>query len=79
MIQDKKMELSLGKKAISIITNNIFTKNVDFYCLNCLQSLEIKNKIQLHKKVCDLSSTTKVGENILYGYSLLTIWGFDGT
>ena len=27
--------------------------HVDFHCLNCVYSLALKNKSELHKKVCE--------------------------
>ena len=37
------------KKIISIIKRS----NIDFYCFNCLHSCRTKNKLELHKKVCE--------------------------
>ena len=49
------MALSSSKKVICIVTLNklrvIFNKS-DFYCLKCLHSFIIENKLQSHEKVC---------------------------
>ena len=39
------MALSCSQKTICI--------NDDFYCLNCFHSFATKNKLQLHKRVCE--------------------------
>ena len=48
------MALSCSKKIICIVTLNklrvIFNKG-DFYCLKCLHSFIIENKLQSHEKV----------------------------
>ena len=36
----------LGVKKLSALIG-------DFYCLNCLHSFKTKNKLELHKKVCE--------------------------
>ena len=39
---------------MSVLLNGITSKkNSAFYCLNCLHSFRIKNKLELHKKVCE--------------------------
>ena len=41
-------------KKLSVSLRGITSKNNgDFYCLNCLYIFRIKNKLELHKKVCE--------------------------
>ena len=41
-------------KKLSALLRGITSKNnCDFYCLSCLHSFRIKNKLDQHKKVCD--------------------------
>ena len=47
------MALSCSKKSICIIKRNIFIHFGNFYCLNCLNSFRTKNKLELHKRVCE--------------------------
>ena len=44
----------LAIKKISALLRGIISKNNgDFYCLNCLHSFRTKNKLELHKRVCE--------------------------
>ena len=44
----------MQKKFFSALLRGLTPKhNGDFYCLNFLQSFRIKNKLELHKKVCE--------------------------
>ena len=43
----------LQSKIIRIITRYYIKNNSDFYYLNCLDSCRIKNKLELHKRVCE--------------------------
>ena len=65
------------------VTSN---NNSDFYCLNCFCSYRTKNKLDLHKKVCqnrdycqvdEESSTTEINKHTPSGYSLFTNCSFD--
>ena len=48
------MILSCSKKKLSALLRGITSKPYgDFYCLNCLHSFGTKNKIELHKKLCE--------------------------
>ena len=60
----------------------------DYYCLNCFHSYRTENKLNVHKKIrekkidtCynnpDLSSTTKINQDIPSGYSIYTNCSFD--
>ena len=41
-------------KKLSALLKGITSKhNSDFYCLNCLHSFRIKNKLESHKRVCE--------------------------
>ena len=41
------------KNLSPLLREIISTNNDDFYCLNCLHFFKIKNKLELHKKVCE--------------------------
>ena len=44
----------LAVKKLSALLRGIKSKNNgDFYCLKCLHSFRTKNKLELHKKVCE--------------------------
>ena len=44
----------LAIKKLSALLKRITSKHhVDFCCLNCLHSFATKNKLQLHKRVCE--------------------------
>ena len=44
----------LAVKKLSALLRGITSKNYgDFHCLNCLHSSRTKNKIELHKRVCE--------------------------
>ena len=46
------MPLSYRKHVSALLRGITSKNNGDFYCLNCLHSLRIKNILGLHKKVC---------------------------
>ena len=41
------------KKLLALSIGLTSIHNGDYYCLNCLHSFRIKNKIEFHKKVCE--------------------------
>ena len=44
----------LAIKKLSALLRVITSEHYgDFYCLNCLHSFRTKNKLELHKKVCE--------------------------
>ena len=49
----------LAVKKLSAFLRSAFLRGVtsknngNFYCLNCLHSFRIKNKVESHKKVCE--------------------------
>ena len=43
----------LAVKKLSSLLRRITSKNSNFYCLICLNSFRTKNKLELHKKVCE--------------------------
>ena len=47
------MALSCSKKLSALLRGIISKNNGDFYCLNCLHSFRTKNKLELHKKICE--------------------------
>ena len=46
------MALSCSKK-LALLRRTTLKHNGDIYCLNCLHSSRTKNKLELHKKVCE--------------------------
>ena len=46
------MAVSCSKKIIALLRGVTSKNNGDFYCLNCLHSCRTKDKLELHKKVC---------------------------
>ena len=46
------MALPCSKNLISIIKRNSIKNNGNLFCLDCLHSFKIKNKLGSHKKVC---------------------------
>ena len=54
MIPNRKGWYHLAVKKISASLGGTTSKNNrDFYCLNCLHSFRAKNKLELHKKLCE--------------------------
>ena len=54
MISDGGKWHYVAVKKISTLLREITSKNNEnFYCLNCLHSFITKNKLELHKKVCE--------------------------
>ena len=54
MIQNGKKWHYLAVKKLSALLRGITSKHYgDFHCLNCLQSFRTKNKLELHKNVCE--------------------------
>ena len=43
----------LVKKLSAVLTGITSKNNGDFYCLNCLHSFRIKNKLESHKRACE--------------------------
>ena len=45
---------TISSSTLSALLRGITSKHCsDFYCLNCLHSFRTKNKLELHKKVCE--------------------------
>ena len=42
-----------GKKLCALLRGIMYEHDGDFYCLTCLHSFRIKNKVESHKKVCE--------------------------
>ena len=54
MITDCEKWHYLVVKNLSGLLKGITTTHMkDFYCLNCFQSYRTKNKLELHKKICE--------------------------
>ena len=54
MIPNGEGRRYLPVKKLSPLLGVITSKNNgDFYCLNCLHSFRMKNKVESHKKVCE--------------------------
>ena len=54
MIQGKEKQHHLAVRKLSVLLRGITSKyNGDFYCLSCLHSCKIRNRLKLHKKVCE--------------------------
>ena len=47
------MGLLCSKKLSGLFRRITSKNNGDFYCLNCLHPFRTKNKLELHKKVCE--------------------------
>ena len=54
MISSNEKRHYLDVKKLSALSKEITSKNNDaFYCLNCLYYFRTKNKLELHKRVCE--------------------------
>ena len=54
MITDsEKWHYLVVKKISGLLKGITSTHEKDFYCLNCLHSYRTKNKLELHKKICE--------------------------
>ena len=54
------MALLAVKKLWALLRETTSKHYGDFYCLNCLHSFTTKNKLQLHKKVCENKDFYKI-------------------
>ena len=80
MIANKEEEgwRYIAVKNLSALLRGITSKYHGDFCLDYLYSFRTENKLKSHKKVCKkYCSTTKIGDHILCGYSMWTIWGFN--
>ena len=52
MIPDEKDWYYLAAKKETALVKEVTSKNIDFYCLNCLHSFRTENKPKCYEKVC---------------------------
>ena len=50
---EKQWHYIAGKKLSTLLRGIASKNNSDFYCLNCLDSIRTKNKLESHKRVCE--------------------------
>ena len=48
------MALYSGKKLSGLLRGVTGNNNCDFYCLNCFHAYRTENKVEKHKKICEI-------------------------